>query len=187
MKERIVLTDLKAIKAYSDPYKVMILQTYYKLHRPATVKQVADTMGEVPAKVHYHVKRMEETGILRLCHTREVNGITAKFYQPSAKQFDVSNEALQIPIHRPLDCQIHDHSLCQIFDNHKQHCLTATQMPTAHDPFVLSTELYLSQQEYKELVDYMQRLHHKCQRKNGKKKQFKLLTSISQTNSIESV
>ncbi len=40
-------------------------------------------MGEVPAKVHYHVKKLESAGILKLQHTKEINGIVAKFYQPT--------------------------------------------------------------------------------------------------------
>lgn len=187
MKDKIVLTDLKAIKAYSEPYKIMILQHYYRLHRPATVKQIADIMDQVPAKVHYHVKRLEEVGILKLSHTKEVNGITAKFYQPVAKHFEVSHDALSIMTHTKIDPQFHQHTLNDIFDSHKSHCINAIHVPSSTDPFVLSTELYLNQQEYKDLVDYLEKLHQKCQRKNGKKRHYRLLTSISQNNSYESV
>ena len=45
---------------------MMIMKQYYKLGKPATVKQIADEMNEVPAKVHYHVKKLESVGILKL-------------------------------------------------------------------------------------------------------------------------
>ena len=80
---------MKEIKAFSDPYRMMIMKQYYKLARPATVKQIADEMGEVPAKVHYHVKKLESVGILKLKHTKEINGIIAKFYEPTAQTFKV--------------------------------------------------------------------------------------------------
>lgn len=31
---------------------------------PLTVKQLADRLGEVPSKVHYHVKELERIGVL---------------------------------------------------------------------------------------------------------------------------
>ncbi len=92
MKSVKTLTSMKEIKAFSDPYRMMIMNQYYKLARPATVKQIADEMGEVPAKVHYHVKKLESVGILKLKHTKEINGIIAKFYEPTAQTFKVFNQ-----------------------------------------------------------------------------------------------
>ncbi len=51
-------------------------------------------MGEVPAKVHYHVKKLESAGILKLQHTKEINGIVAKFYQPTARSFKIENNEI---------------------------------------------------------------------------------------------
>ena len=78
MKE---LTTLEEIKIYSDPYRLQILNTFFKLDRPATVKEIADEMGEVPAKVHYHVKKLERIGLLSMVATKEINGIVAKYYE----------------------------------------------------------------------------------------------------------
>lgn len=187
MKERIVISEIKAIKTYSDPYKQMILQTYYNLMRPATVKQVSDIMGEVPAKVYYHVKKLEEYGFLKLCYTRDINGIIAKYYEPTAKCFEIVNEALGQNAYVHIDTRVHSTGMSSIFDNHKIHCLSASQMPTAQDPFVFSSELFLSQKEYLDLVEYIRALNSKCQRKSGKKRAYKILTSISQMNSSEGV
>jgi DNA-binding transcriptional ArsR family regulator len=88
------LNTLEEIKAFSDPYRIQILNSFYKFGEPVTVKQIADCMGEVPAKVHYHVKKMESAGILRLTHTREINGIIAKYYEPTAKQFIIDRPDL---------------------------------------------------------------------------------------------
>lgn len=187
MKDTMLLTELSAIKAYSDPYKIKILQTYYKLNQPATVKQIADYMGEVPAKVHYHVKKLEAVGILKLMHTREINGITAKYYQPMAKHFDISQDVILPPTLMQLGSTIHEESLAAVFDDHKGFCIQASRIPTAVDPFILSAELYLNHKEYQELIAYVQALQIKCQRKSGKKKTYKLLASLSQTNSTESV
>ncbi len=187
MKERMILTDIKAIKAYSEPYKLMILQMYYQMHRPATVKQIADEMQEVPAKVHYHVKKLEAAGILKLVYTRDINGIIAKYFEPTAKHYEIAHHAIKLQVYENFDRSIHNDGLSQIFDVHKNHCIQATNIPTAVEPFILSSDLYLNQKEYGELIAYMENLQEKCKRKSGKKKAYKLLTSISQMNSIESV
>lgn len=89
METKKVLTTLEEVKAISDPFKYRILTSFYKLKAPATVKQIADAINEVPAKVHYHVKKMEQIGILKLSYTKEINGIIAKYFEPTAESFDI--------------------------------------------------------------------------------------------------
>lgn len=83
------LTTIEEIRAFTDPYRTEILATFNRMGEPATVKQIADKMGEVPAKVHYHVKKLEKVGILELVRTEEINGIVAKFYSPVADAFQI--------------------------------------------------------------------------------------------------
>lgn len=87
-----MLSTVEEIKAVSDPYRYKILNCFHSIGIPATVKQVADRMGEVPAKVYYHVKKMESAGILCLHHTQEINGIVAKYYELTAATFDIRPE-----------------------------------------------------------------------------------------------
>lgn len=89
MEESKLLSTIEEVKAISDPFKYRILMQYKKLEKPATVKQIADGLNEVPAKVHYHVKKMESLGILRLVYTEEIRGIVAKFYEPTAKNYEI--------------------------------------------------------------------------------------------------
>lgn len=88
------LSTVEEIKAISDPYRIQILNTFKMRGEPSTVKQIADEMKEVPAKVHYHVKKLESVGILRLTHTKEINGIIAKFYEPTANRFEIKSETV---------------------------------------------------------------------------------------------
>jgi DNA-binding transcriptional ArsR family regulator len=98
MDEEKVLSTIEEIRAVSDPYRVRILGCFRSLGEPATVKQVADRIGEVPANVHYHVKKMERLGILRLTHTKEVNGIIAKYYEPTARKFTIKGSGEDSPV-----------------------------------------------------------------------------------------
>lgn len=94
MEEVKRLNSLDEIKAFSDPYRMQILNCIYRLGEPVTVKQIADDMREIPAKIHYHVKKLESVHILRLSYTREVNGIVAKYYEPTAKRFIIGRPEL---------------------------------------------------------------------------------------------
>jgi predicted transcriptional regulator len=60
------LTKLDEIKAFSVPYRMKILDCMYSFKAPATVKNIADRMGETPAKIYYHIKIMEDAGIVHL-------------------------------------------------------------------------------------------------------------------------
>lgn len=79
-KVRLIRTE-KEIKIFSDPYRLKIIKTYQRNKKPMTVKNVADEMGEVPANVHYHVKKLLSINILELDHIEVVNGINAKYYK----------------------------------------------------------------------------------------------------------
>lgn len=84
-----ILSTIEQVKAISDPYKIRILKTLDDMNEPATVKQIADCLDQVPANVYYHVKKMEKLGILELIFTKEINGIIAKYYSTTAENFVV--------------------------------------------------------------------------------------------------
>lgn len=86
------LCTFDEIRAYSDPYRMRILREFYNLDRPATSKQIADIIGDVPSKVYYHIKKLEKYHIIKLDHTEEINGIVAKFYEPVAKEYVLNDE-----------------------------------------------------------------------------------------------
>jgi predicted transcriptional regulator len=90
--ERVLKTP-EEIKIMSDPLRMTIFKAFHRMNRPATAKQVADALNLAPAKVHYHVQKLLSIGILVLDHTKEINGIIAKFYRVTVDSFviDYSN------------------------------------------------------------------------------------------------
>lgn len=77
---KLTLSTYADIEVFLNPFHSKIMRVMKKRHEPMTVKEIADAMGEVPAKVHYHVKKLEAIGVLYIKNTKQVNGITAKFY-----------------------------------------------------------------------------------------------------------
>lgn len=87
MKELRILTTDEEMKVFSDPFRLQIISTYKNVGRPLTAKGVADILGVVPSKVHYHVKKLLAVDILVLDHIESINGIQAKFYKLTAEEF----------------------------------------------------------------------------------------------------
>jgi predicted transcriptional regulator len=84
-----ILSSTDEIKTFSDPFRVKILLSFGEAEEPLTVKQISVKLGEVPAKVHYHVKELERIGVLELVATKEKSGILEKYYLPTAQNFRI--------------------------------------------------------------------------------------------------
>lgn len=173
------LTEMDEIKAFSDPYRMIIMKNYYKLGEPATVKQIADNMSEVPAKVHYHVKKLESAGILALKHTKEINGIVAKFYEPTAKSFKIENNEIgDFTFNSKMNPE---HNLASdTYDNSKtkyiEHIVEANNEALKH---IAVNEVELTEDEYREIVDFIQSKTNRQERNPGSNaKKFHMFTSI---------
>lgn len=85
------LTKPEEIEIYLDPFHSKILRTIKNENRPMTVKEIAAALGQSPAMVHYHVKKLESIGVLFINYTKIVNGIVAKYYD------QVESVALELP------------------------------------------------------------------------------------------
>ena len=154
-----VLTTLEEVKAISDPFKYRILTSFYKLNEPATVKQIADTINEVPAKVHYHVKKMEKAGILRLSYTKEINGIIAKYYELTAESFDIKCTDELIEPNKKLMLAESQRMIAEFYENSKSTFLD--QLPSSMDKTektegnLTMQDLYLTEKEADDFLQYI--------------------------------
>lgn len=87
MEKEKVIASLEEIKVFTDPFRMKVLFTFDE--EPLTVKQIADKLGEIPSKVHYHVKELERIGVLEIVDKKEKSGIIEKYYFPTAERFRV--------------------------------------------------------------------------------------------------
>jgi DNA-binding transcriptional ArsR family regulator len=182
MKESIALTTLEEIKAFSDPYRLQILDCFYQFAKPATVKQIADKIGEIPAKVHYHVKKLEKTGILCLVYTEEIKGIMAKYYEPTAKHFEISNKNVSECTEKVLKSHV-EKVVHETYSMAERNFLEQIQKGSKADEVKghMSEELvYLTQKELNEFNEYIDAF---CKRHNERgseehKEAYYLFSSI---------
>lgn len=89
-KDTLVLSTEEEIKIFADPYRNRIIKAFLESSVPLTVTQVANIMGEVPANVHYHLKKLIKINILELDHIEVVKGINAKYYTLAYENFRLS-------------------------------------------------------------------------------------------------
>lgn len=184
MKKLIELTERDQIKAYMDPYRLDILQTFYKQNKPLTVKLVADALGETPAKVHYHVKKLEKNGILVLVFTKEINGILAKYYEPTAENFVMRNRDkklgsqmnmyLRNNIEVVLDKEFNETK--NLFIKSLRECPEGERF----EGHFASERVYLTQEEVKEINEFLHRFSRvdETLKEDKNRKEYQFLYTI---------
>jgi DNA-binding transcriptional ArsR family regulator len=196
VKEKIMLSTLEEIKAFTDPFRYKILMCFYRKKQPATVKEIAVALDEVPANVHYHVKKLEKVGILKLVYTKEINGIIAKYYEPTAENFEIncaneiaeSSKQLRFAVSKQFLAQIYDESkniFIEHIDESKnifiEHIDEQSETRNKKKGTISMDDLYLTRDEAKEfekyIADFM--IKHDSKARNTEKlKKFHCFFSI---------
>lgn len=177
---RIIKTD-EEIKIFTDPYRLKIVDTFAKNEEPMTVKGVADKMGEVPAKVHYHVKKLLSINIIELDHVTVINGINAKYYKLVADDFRI--ELADSLFGNKHTSQINnvESVLINTIDGFKNEVLKKTEQVKREKQrdiyagLISGNDIYLSNDDYKELGDEISRILNKYSKKGEGKELYSIL------------
>ncbi len=160
------------IKIFSDPYRMRIINAYIKAGDPMTVKGVADMMGEVPAKVHYHVKKLISIDILVLDHTKLINGITAKYYILTTDSFRVayqntSDQKALFDSTTNMILSVVDEFKKDIANNADYIKGNKSEDPEAKNGFFTKETLYLSKLDYENFEAELEDLYKKYKSKKN--------------------
>ncbi len=86
------ISDYDAIKILSDRRRLAILRAL--MGAPATLTQLGKAMDLHPARVRYHLKLLEQAGLVRLTYTQTVGNYTEKYYQATATAFNIQVSVL---------------------------------------------------------------------------------------------
>lgn len=165
--ERILKTP-EEIKIMSDPLRLTIYKTFHKMGRPATAKEVADDLGLAPAKVHYHVQKMLSIEILELDHTKEINGIIAKFFKVTADSFVIDYSNISDKVKNSVYSKSENLYL-SIFNDFRDKFLTSLRSKVKNNSsssedrsgFIMHDKMYIKQGDYEafygELVNLIEK------------------------------
>jgi DNA-binding transcriptional ArsR family regulator len=72
------IDDIEIAKMMLDVRKRGILDI---AKEPVTVGQIAEELNEKPSRLYYHVKKLEEAGLLELVETRQQGNLIEKYYK----------------------------------------------------------------------------------------------------------
>ncbi len=183
---RVITTD-EELKIFSDPYRIKIIKTYQKYDVPLTVKQCADYMGEVPAKVHYHVKKLKSINVLELDHVEIINGINAKYYYLPQTGFTVKlldeNSELK---YKQLNTV--ESIMANTFDDFRKDFSIATKkvidsktLAPTEVGIVSGDYVYLSKDDYYELIEKVTELIKQHSTKDKNKKRYSFLAGLAKS------
>ncbi|WP_299033098.1 winged helix-turn-helix domain-containing protein [uncultured Anaerococcus sp.] len=90
MKEVHILNTLEEVNIVSDPIRLKIIMTLGT--SPKTAQDISHALGVSRSKIHYHLKILEQNGIIEVVDTELINGITQKYFLPVAKAFIPNSE-----------------------------------------------------------------------------------------------
>ncbi len=179
-----IISTAEELKVVSDPFRLRIIHAYSEHGQPLTVKGCADILGEVPAKVHYHVKKLLSIHVLELDHIEVVNGINAKFYKlPKARiqlQIEENEERLESNMKHITNVAISH------LENFKLDFIKSTTEAVKdkgnnlYDVGWLSnTTLYLTNEEFDEVQKSIFDILDKYRQKDKDKNKYTMITGLS--------
>lgn len=199
MLEQKKLNTFDEIRAFSDPYRIKILNEFSSLNKPATSKQIADIMGDVPSKVYYHIKKLEKYDIIKLHHTEEINGIVAKFYEPTAKEYIINDKSFSDSTLKnnksKVETLIHniyksseDIFLMEVRKRNKENPskikFESENAPADGGWLLTKSAIYLTDEDAKEFNDYIAKFiesHENSSDKNNKKQYHVFVSTVKLT------
>ncbi|MGF7048706.1 uncharacterized protein YdiU (UPF0061 family) [Paenibacillus sp. DS2015] len=153
------------------------MNEFQKIDRPATVKEIADLMGEVPAKVYYHAKKLISIGLLTLDHTRQINGITAKYYLPFQGNISIKRSEIDQAVQHVFISEAQQ-LLEDIYTKSKNKFLSLSNVDKPYGQLA-NSEVYLTAEQADEFLEWINEFHTKYQNKKSEaQERYDIFTSI---------
>jgi DNA-binding transcriptional ArsR family regulator len=86
------LRELQQLRVLAHPLRLQLLELFAA--GPRTTKQAAEQLGESPTRLYHHVHALERAALVRLTSRRQVRGTVEKYYQATARRFEVDRGML---------------------------------------------------------------------------------------------
>jgi len=180
---RLIQTD-KEIKIFTDPYRMKIINAYKRVGEPLTVKAVADVLGEVPAKVHYHVMKLLSIDILELDHIEVINGIHAKYYRLITDEFKINFQNGDSKNNYEYHVNQVESMIIGIIDEYKSEIVSTATYRKSNTPnetifggFISGDTLFLNEDEYVLLEKEISEIINRYSKKGEGKSEYSSLFS----------
>lgn len=90
LAERLEISTAEQFKALGHPLRHRLL--FALGQEPATISQLAATLGTAKGNVAHHLGVLREAGMVRVVETRQVRGGTEQYYRRTARMLTFSGE-----------------------------------------------------------------------------------------------
>lgn len=175
MQEQLVLETEEQIRAFTHPYRLKILQAMRENGEPATATDIARLLGDGPGRVHYHVKILEQAGLIKLVDTLMINGILARRYEPSADHFVVKPETIydeqKNDLYKMISKRFKD-GLKQFFDSSFD--INHNEQSARPRSFLYEFTLYCNDEEWLSIQKELHELNRKFSKHSEETKKRKI-------------
>ncbi|MBU1019930.1 MAG: helix-turn-helix domain-containing protein [Firmicutes bacterium] len=180
-----IISTKEELKIFSDPYRMKIIRTFLKSEKPLTVKGCADLMGEVPANVHYHVKKLLKINILELDHIEVINGINAKYYKLPKSSFTISlTDTDDIDLYQRLT-QVHN-LVSRVIDDFKEDFMKSSAYEMEHKEkknsevgMIAANPIYLTEEEFNQISKMLSDIARNYKKDDEHKKYYSFIGGLA--------
>ncbi|WP_291580349.1 ArsR/SmtB family transcription factor [Clostridium sp. UBA6640] len=173
MEDRKVLTTLEEVKAISDPFRYKIIITLIDMNEPASVRQIADKMNEMPSKIYYHIKKLESVGIIQTVDNKQIKGNGTKYYELLARNFEIRcSEEIDEP-YKIMHLALEQRMISNFYDNNKEVFLSSTNRDLqGAGGTIMSKSIYLAEEEVDEIIYLMRNFLKNHKEEDAKKLKY---------------
>ena len=91
-KDIIKINNTKLLKVISDPTRKKIIDVLYET--PLTASEIAEKISYPKDKIYYHIKKLQNNGILIIADSKKVKGITQNKFINAAKKFEIDTSLI---------------------------------------------------------------------------------------------
>lgn len=156
MSELLVLKTKKELDIFMNPTRQEILRELRRAGEPVTPKYLSDRLKISPSSIQFHIKKLEELGVVVLDHTEMIRGITAKFYKLTDVDISIFGSEKDHLEEREV---VMDNYFKNVYDGYKQmlhkHSGTAMENLKKYGTDMTGT-MFLSEEDAKEMFNMIQ-------------------------------
>lgn len=96
IKKAELLESTEKIRNVFHPLRWKILKLLAE--KPMHASQIAKILGEQEQKIYYHIKQLENAGIIKMLKKVDIRGTSAKIYAPSSRAFVLELPGDETPV-----------------------------------------------------------------------------------------
>lgn len=161
MSKEITITTRKQLDIYMNPQRQRLLKCMDIKGEPMTPKQISNILEISPSSVTFHLKKLEELGLVELDHTEMIKGICAKYYKRVRARVNL-NGGIQDDLKEEREV-LADYMMNETWNGFKSY-MHSLHLKEDSQPVTADTRisiLYMTEEEARELKDIIMKFEEK--------------------------